>query len=508
MPKTAKKLWTEEEDARLKQAVQIYNAKKWKEISKYVGTKDPYSCYQHYFRVLNPKISRAKWTETDYYRLVYLIRTFGRTAWSAISKHMICRTDIMCRTKFLEIQRAGNTFTKQLKDLLDHGTLQDVEEFLETQGYSFHHEIKMAIEEEHRQALLQQQLEEQEAAMDLDPNNNSANGRNMRNRGKLNKLKPTRQTSTDSLKNVMAGVAPTLAAAAALSGSMMPNLYPNPLELTPMAGMSLAMMLPKMMHQRSLNGQVNSDSLAMLQSLAHANSINNFNRTQQAFAAQRAAAPQQSPACSTIPFRQQSHLLTGSSGLNSELKAEKSELAPLQPLPLAKTVGNRSDSITSLNANSARLPSLFDSRRSISSRQGSMDLSALLNPQFRSGEDGLPFVPSLDDIRRGSFTSSDRTLLPLSPPHPGTLAASVNDNDLRRRTSQASLSMSPLPGLSDLSNDPSRRSSYCLFGPLDAFAQRDESLLRRLSFVDLRQKMDADSNNSSLSDVEMKARLL
>eukprot|EP00762_Andalucia_godoyi_P007452 ANDGO_07782.mRNA.1 Myb-like protein A len=139
MPKTSKRLWTAEETERLREAIGIWGEKHWKLISEHVGTKDSYACYQHYHRVIHPRISRSRFTTEEYYKLVWLVRTLGRHSWTTVAQRLnASRTDIQVRTKYLEILRGGNNFTRHLKELLEQSDITELEMFLDQEGFSFH----------------------------------------------------------------------------------------------------------------------------------------------------------------------------------------------------------------------------------------------------------------------------------------------------------------------------------------------------------------------------------
>ncbi|OHS93903.1 hypothetical protein TRFO_39965 [Tritrichomonas foetus] len=93
--------WTEEEEARLLMGVQLYG-EKWKKVAEYVGNKESHMCYQHWFRSVNPTLSREKWTHEEDQKLKELYNLYGEK-WLKIARLMGNRSNQMCRDRAIKI---------------------------------------------------------------------------------------------------------------------------------------------------------------------------------------------------------------------------------------------------------------------------------------------------------------------------------------------------------------------------------------------------------------------
>eukprot|EP00762_Andalucia_godoyi_P006054 ANDGO_00392.mRNA.1 Myb-related protein 3R-1 len=119
--------WSADEDARLVEAVQMYNGRRWAKIAEIVGSKDKIACYQHWFRVLNPQISKTKFSDAEYCRLGYRIKLYGTSAWCKVAEGMYGRTDTQCRARWLDIQKGSTPLWKTLKRLILGEECEDYE---------------------------------------------------------------------------------------------------------------------------------------------------------------------------------------------------------------------------------------------------------------------------------------------------------------------------------------------------------------------------------------------
>ncbi|KAL9658031.1 hypothetical protein ABK040_012270 [Willaertia magna] len=97
--------WTKGENELLIKAIEKYGEKKWNEIAKMVGTKNSDQCNQHWWRVLNPKISKKPWTEEEDVLLVDKVREYGESAWKTIADSLKGRTDIQCRHRWTMLRK-------------------------------------------------------------------------------------------------------------------------------------------------------------------------------------------------------------------------------------------------------------------------------------------------------------------------------------------------------------------------------------------------------------------
>ena len=98
--------WSQEEDARLRQGVQLFGAGSWSVIASYVGNgRTRAQCSQRWFRGINPAISRVKWTEEEMEKLLALVAKYGSNQWVKVAAEMENRCDVQCRYKYAQIQR-------------------------------------------------------------------------------------------------------------------------------------------------------------------------------------------------------------------------------------------------------------------------------------------------------------------------------------------------------------------------------------------------------------------
>lgn len=98
--------WSQEEDARLRQGVQLFGAGSWSVIASYVGNgRTRAQCSQRWFRGINPAISRVKWTEEEMEKLMALVAKYGSNQWVKVAAEMENRCDVQCRYKYAQIQR-------------------------------------------------------------------------------------------------------------------------------------------------------------------------------------------------------------------------------------------------------------------------------------------------------------------------------------------------------------------------------------------------------------------
>ncbi|KAL3684867.1 hypothetical protein R1sor_002889 [Riccia sorocarpa] len=88
--------WSVEEDKRLKWAVSVYGAKKWKQIAEHVPGRTDIQCRERWCNVLDPEIKVDVWTEEEDNTLRESVARHGPHRWAAISADLKCRTDKQC----------------------------------------------------------------------------------------------------------------------------------------------------------------------------------------------------------------------------------------------------------------------------------------------------------------------------------------------------------------------------------------------------------------------------
>jgi hypothetical protein len=97
--------WTEEEDIKLKDAVQTHGGKNWGAIASLVPGRDEKRCRSRWYNAFNPSIYLAtgrsgEWTEDEIDKLKDAVKTHGGKNWDAIASLVPGRTGKQCSTKW------------------------------------------------------------------------------------------------------------------------------------------------------------------------------------------------------------------------------------------------------------------------------------------------------------------------------------------------------------------------------------------------------------------------
>jgi ubiquitin len=97
--------WVEDEDSKLKDSVQRHSGKNWDAIAALVPGRTRYQCYNRWHSALDPNIDRAngrtgKWTEDEDIKLKGAVQTHGAKAWVAISALVPGRTREQCYNRW------------------------------------------------------------------------------------------------------------------------------------------------------------------------------------------------------------------------------------------------------------------------------------------------------------------------------------------------------------------------------------------------------------------------
>jgi hypothetical protein len=96
--------WNPVLDAKLKAAVAILGDKNWSYVSKFVDGRTDRKCRERYSEYLREGLKRStEWTASEDEQLVETVRRHGVGKWSKISSEIDARTDQMCRYRFLKI---------------------------------------------------------------------------------------------------------------------------------------------------------------------------------------------------------------------------------------------------------------------------------------------------------------------------------------------------------------------------------------------------------------------
>lgn len=101
-PKTIK--WSPEDDKRLRYAVQELGSGDWRAVSKFVGSgKTNSQCSQRWHRVINPEINKGQWTPEEVALLKQAVDKYGEKSWKQVSKAIRTRSDVQCRYHYFAI---------------------------------------------------------------------------------------------------------------------------------------------------------------------------------------------------------------------------------------------------------------------------------------------------------------------------------------------------------------------------------------------------------------------
>jgi hypothetical protein len=97
--------WTEDEDSKLKDAIQKHGAKKWGAVFALVPGRTKKQCWSRWHDVLNCGIDRAnvrkgKWAEDEDSKLKDAVQTHGDKDWDVISALVPGRKKIQCRNRW------------------------------------------------------------------------------------------------------------------------------------------------------------------------------------------------------------------------------------------------------------------------------------------------------------------------------------------------------------------------------------------------------------------------
>jgi hypothetical protein len=97
--------WTEDEDSKLKDAVQTHGGKNWYKIASLVPGRTQKHCSNRWHDVLDPSINRAngrtgKWTPDEDIKLKEAVQTHGGKNWDEIAALIPGRTKLQCSSRW------------------------------------------------------------------------------------------------------------------------------------------------------------------------------------------------------------------------------------------------------------------------------------------------------------------------------------------------------------------------------------------------------------------------
>jgi myb proto-oncogene protein len=99
--------WREEEDSKLKDAVQMHGGKDWGSVAALVPCRTKNQCRKRWLNGLDPSIGRAngrtgKWAEDEDTKLKDAVQTHGGKDWGAVAVLVLGRTQRQCRDRWLD----------------------------------------------------------------------------------------------------------------------------------------------------------------------------------------------------------------------------------------------------------------------------------------------------------------------------------------------------------------------------------------------------------------------
>jgi myb proto-oncogene protein len=100
--------WTEEEDIKLKDAVQMHGSNNWGAIATLVLGRTKKNCWERWHNSLNPSITlpagrRGSWTVLEDNKLKDAVQAHGGKNWGAIAALVPGRTQSQCRNRWHNI---------------------------------------------------------------------------------------------------------------------------------------------------------------------------------------------------------------------------------------------------------------------------------------------------------------------------------------------------------------------------------------------------------------------
>ncbi|KAI0921477.1 hypothetical protein AcW1_004560 [Taiwanofungus camphoratus] len=98
--------WTEEEDNKLRRAVEVFG-RSWIEVANFIPGRNNEQCRDRYQENLNPSIAKGKWTPEEDKALLLAVEQVGEAKWKVVSKLLgTGRTDSMCRTRYGKLKKS------------------------------------------------------------------------------------------------------------------------------------------------------------------------------------------------------------------------------------------------------------------------------------------------------------------------------------------------------------------------------------------------------------------
>ncbi|CAI8018795.1 Myb-like protein L [Geodia barretti] len=100
-PTKITKVFSMDDDTRLREAVRIYGESRWGLVSAYVDGKTPSQCMQRWVNSLKPGIKRGRWNDKEDKLLREAVRKCGVGSWANIAAFVPCRTQAQVRERWV-----------------------------------------------------------------------------------------------------------------------------------------------------------------------------------------------------------------------------------------------------------------------------------------------------------------------------------------------------------------------------------------------------------------------
>jgi myb proto-oncogene protein len=84
----------------LRQAVDTFKGKSWKNIAKSFPDRTEVQCLHRWQKVLNPDLIKGPWTHEEDEKIVELVEKYGPAKWSIIAQSLPGRIGKQCRERW------------------------------------------------------------------------------------------------------------------------------------------------------------------------------------------------------------------------------------------------------------------------------------------------------------------------------------------------------------------------------------------------------------------------
>lgn len=108
--------WNADEDRRLLAGILRNGTDNWSLVAEIVGdTRTRAQCSQRWFRGLDPRISKKRWSPDEDKKLLDFVEEYGETAWAKIANSMGNRSDVQCRYHYQQLKKMMRKPSKHMR---------------------------------------------------------------------------------------------------------------------------------------------------------------------------------------------------------------------------------------------------------------------------------------------------------------------------------------------------------------------------------------------------------